>query len=61
MAREVLFCIPLIARTKVGDWARIEANLSRTLASLLRQSDPNWRAVVACHDVPTLPNDPRIT
>ncbi|MGR3467373.1 MAG: glycosyltransferase family A protein, partial [Shimia sp.] len=46
---------------KVGDWARIEANLSRTLASLLRQSDPNWRAVVACHDVPTLPNDPRIT
>ncbi|MGR3435721.1 MAG: hypothetical protein ACU0CO_12665 [Shimia sp.] len=59
-ASEVLFLVPLIARAKVGDWARIEANLARTLGTLIRQTDPRWRAVICCHDVPALPRDPRI-
>ena len=59
-ATEVLVTIPLIAKALVADWRVIEANLARTLGTLLRQTDPRWRAIVACHDVPCLPDDPRI-
>jgi hypothetical protein len=60
MAREVLFCVPVISARLSDDWARIERNLGRTLGTLLRQTDRNWRAVVACHEVPDLVEDPRI-
>jgi hypothetical protein len=56
----VLFCVPVIARALAGDWSVVEANLARTLASLLRQGDGRWRAVVCGQDMPELPDDPRI-
>ena len=56
----VSFAIPLIGRDRAGDWALVEANLEATLASLLRQSDPRWRAIICSQDCPKLPEDRRI-
>ncbi len=58
---KVIFTIPLVARDKTGDWPKIQRLLTQTLASLLRQRDPNWSALVCCQDRPNLPDDPRIT
>ncbi|PZX19086.1 hypothetical protein LX81_00786 [Palleronia aestuarii] len=61
MPPRVLFCIPLIARAMVRDWSVVTRCLELTLGTLLRQTDPNWRAVVCGQDVPPLPPDPRVT
>ncbi|TNF23035.1 MAG: hypothetical protein EP318_01445 [Rhodobacteraceae bacterium] len=60
--RGVVFLIPLVGRHHVGDWPGTCARLTATLAAFLRQSDPNWQAVICGQDRPeTLPEDPRIT
>ncbi|SPJ24893.1 hypothetical protein [Palleronia abyssalis] len=59
-APHVLFCIPVIARSLTADWSVVERCLDRTFGSLIAQTDPAWRAVVCGHEVPRLPNDPRI-
>ncbi len=59
-AREVVFLIPLVGPHHVGDWEAVTARLQATLASLLVQDNPNWRAVICCQERPPLPNDPRI-
>jgi hypothetical protein len=61
-AAVVHFAIPLISRRRANDWAQVGANLAVTLASLARQTDPRWRAVICGQDRPdTLPDDPRVT
>jgi glycosyltransferase involved in cell wall biosynthesis len=42
----------LIARASARDWARIEALLALTLASLRAQTDQDFRVVIAGHDRP---------
>lgn len=48
----VRFVIPLISKTKANDWDVVCRNLDRTLASLKRQTNPNWRATIACQTRP---------
>ncbi len=50
----VTFGIPLMGRSAAQDWARIEHSLSATIGSIYNQTDPNFRIIVACTDVPTL-------
>lgn len=45
----------------VADWQVVTRCLDLTLGTLLRQSDPGWRAVVCGQDLPPLPPDPRIS
>ncbi|MBV2358253.1 hypothetical protein KUH32_00565 [Thalassococcus sp. CAU 1522] len=59
-AERVVFLIPLVGPQHVGDWQAVAARLDATLASLLQQDDPNWRAVICCQQRPPLPDDPRI-
>lgn len=57
----VYFFIPIFEKKRAPDWSVVSANLSRTLAALLRQTDPRWRAIICSQDRPDceLP-DPRI-
>lgn len=59
---EVLFCIPLKAKSVSNDWEKVNHCLSFTMESLIRQTDKRWIAVVCCQDRPDcLPEDPRVT
>jgi hypothetical protein len=51
-AEPFTFGIPLIARASARDWARVEALLALTLASLRAQTDRDFRVVIAGHDRP---------
>ena len=48
------FGLPLKSQKMAKDWARTEYLLRRTLSSILRQSDPNFRIVIAAHELPDL-------
>lgn len=55
-----VFGIALIARRQAGDWAAVEALLRLTLASVLAQTEQDFRVIVAGHDRPAaMPDDPR--
>ena len=56
------FGIPLIPASLAADWDLVQDLLGLTLASVLAQTDPDFRVVVAGHDLPSrLPDDPRVT
>ncbi|HSD35560.1 MAG TPA: glycosyltransferase family A protein, partial [Alphaproteobacteria bacterium] len=61
-ARTVFFGIPLRARATAIDWSKTCRDFSRTLASIYNQSNPNFRIIVCCHDIPDLliPTDQRL-
>lgn len=46
------FIIPVRARAASKNWSLLEELLSRTLLSLVGQTDPRWRAIIVCHDKP---------
>jgi hypothetical protein len=57
----VSFLIPIFAKNRAPDWDLVSANLSRTLRSLLRQTDPRWNAFICSQDRPHIAEeDPRI-
>jgi hypothetical protein len=49
------FAIPLKSKMVSQDWPTVGRVLSRTLRSLLNQSNSNCRIFVACHEVPEIP------
>ena len=55
------FGIALTPRANARDWALVQALLDLTLASVLSQTDGDFRVVIAGHDRPRLPNDDRIS
>ena len=50
----VTFAIPLRSKAASNDWGKVSALFNRTLASVCRQINGDFRVVVACHDVPEL-------
>ena len=54
------FGIPLRPRIRSRDWSRVEAHLRATLTSCLAQTDPRFRILVACNEVPDVQDDDRI-
>lgn len=59
----VTFAIPLISRVAARDWAVVQHQLNATIGSIYNQTDPNFRIVIACSDLPelTVPTDERLT
>jgi hypothetical protein len=57
-----LFAIPLRSRAVSRDWKRVCNLLSRTLSSILGQTDQNFYVAVGCHELPelTIPPDPHV-
>lgn len=51
---EVLFAISLKSRTVSKDWDKVQANLAKTLRSILSNTDRHFRIVIAGHEKPTI-------
>ena len=51
------FGIPLRSKEASHDWAMVTTCFNHTLWSVYNQTDPNFRVIVACHDVPKLKRD----
>lgn len=50
----IYFGIPLRSKAASKDWKNVERVFNRTLYSVYRQTDPDFRIIVACHDMPIL-------
>jgi hypothetical protein len=50
----VFFGIPLKARATAKNWDWTVRDFNRTLASVYNQTNPNFRILVGCHDIPDL-------
>lgn len=50
----IYFGIPLRSRKTARDWDRVSEYFNRTLQSVYNQTDPDFRIIIACHDIPTL-------
>lgn len=48
------FGIPLRSKAASKNWTHVEEVFGRTLNSICRQTDPEFKVLVACHDVPRL-------
>src|SRR5262245_52050832 len=49
------FAIPLRPKATAHDWCRVCRQLDHTLRSVMRQDDPDFTVLLACHDVPRIP------
>ena len=47
----ITFAVPLKAKAVSRDWEQVTRIFNRTLASIYNQTDPNFKIVVACHDI----------
>lgn len=54
------FAIALTPAANAGDWPLAQALLDLTLKSILAQTEPGFSVLIAGHDRPALPDDPRI-
>lgn len=50
----IYFGIPLRSKAASKDWSKVSMFFNRTLWSVYNQTDPNFRIIVACHDIPKL-------
>ncbi|WP_299129884.1 FkbM family methyltransferase [uncultured Amaricoccus sp.] len=50
-----VFAITLASSQTVPDWNHTERLLGQTLRSVLGQTDPDWTAVIAGHEMPDIP------
>jgi hypothetical protein len=53
-ADRVYFGMPLKARRTAKNWSQTVLDFNRTLASIYSQTNPNFRILVGCHDIPEL-------
>ena len=50
----IYFGVTLRSRASAKNWNNVEKDFNRTLRSLYNQTDPDFRIIVACHDIPRL-------
>lgn len=50
----IYFGIPLRSKAASKDWDKVSMFFNRTLWSVYNQTDPNFRVIVVCHDIPKL-------
>lgn len=50
----IYFGIPLRSRSASHNWNNVTEYFNRTLWSVYNQTDPNFKIIVACHDIPLL-------
>lgn len=50
------FGIPLISKEAATDWNLVTRLLQRTLASVFNSNDAQFNVIIACHDIPEIPD-----
>lgn len=50
----IYFGIPLLSKQASKDWDMISTLFNRTLYSCYKQTDPDFKIIVACHEIPKL-------
>lgn len=50
----IYFGIPLRSKAVSNDWEKVSLYFNRTLWSVYNQTDPDFRVIVVCHDIPKL-------
>lgn len=50
----IYFGIPLRSKKVSNDWDKVTEFFNRTLWSVYNQTDPDFRIIVACHEIPSL-------
>ncbi|MBU8879962.1 hypothetical protein BGM26_13335 [Bacillus sp. FJAT-29790] len=60
---EIAFAISLKSKEVSSDWKKVQNNLALTLRSLLKNTDRNFRIIIAGHEKPNIEelNDERVT
>ncbi|WP_455617996.1 hypothetical protein [Eisenbergiella sp.] len=53
----IYFGIPLRSKAASKDWNKVTMFFNRTLWSVYNQTDPNFKILVACHDLPQLTHE----
>lgn len=53
----IYFGIPLRSRHASKNWEQVTRVFNRTLHSVYRQTDPDFKIIVACHDIPEITFD----
>lgn len=51
---EVAFAISLKSKTVSRNWKKVQSNLAKTLRSILNNTDPHFRVIVAGHEKPKI-------
>lgn len=50
----IYFLIPLLSKKAARDWDTVSILFNRTLWSCYNQTDPDFKILVACHEIPAL-------
>ena len=50
----IYFGVPLRSKASSNNWDNVTRVFNRTLRSIYRQTDPGFKIIVACHDLPEL-------
>ena len=50
----IYFIIPLMSKRVANDWETVSLLFNRTLWSCYNQTDPDFKILVACHEIPLL-------
>ena len=54
------FIVPLRSRQSAVNWDKVVYDFNLTLKSILNQTDPDCRVIIACTDIPDHPADERL-
>lgn len=50
----IYFGVTLRSRASARNWENVVRDFNRTLRSIYRQTDPEFRVIIACHEIPPL-------
>ena len=50
----IYFGVTLRSRASARNWENVVRDFNRTLRSISRQADPEFRVIIACHEIPPL-------
>ena len=53
----IYFGIPLRSAQTANNWEKVSLYFNRTLWSVYNQTDPNFKIIVVCHEIPMLTHD----
>lgn len=53
----IVFAIPLRSKGSTSNWESVVARFNATVQSIFNQTNPNFKVIVACNDIPAMRNE----